>query len=255
MQDFLSNEPYLQRFSTDELVALAERLGIELSLDKDRLFIIDELLEYAPCLNIYQEENPFDAADFKNIGLHTSDSTADTANVPEEIEVAKLPEQYNITYIEVLVRDPLWVFVYWEIRASVKQEIEKTANFNSYILRVKLFECTMGSKCQNLFSIPVTVSDNSLYVNFPPDGPCQAICKTRQDAVFQVELCAVLGVNIEVITVSKPFTLPHILAIPGSNDPLLQDNFFIKASGLDDINVMRTSERTLSFRLDSDEKI
>jgi hypothetical protein len=173
--------------------------------------------------------------------LQSNGATVDT----EEAEAVKLPAQYNVTYIEALVRDPLWVFVYWEIRAAAKQAIEKTQGFTSYMLRVKLFECKMGNELENLFSVPVSISDNCLYLNFPPDGPCRAICKTIHDAVFQVELCAAIDEDIRVITTSKPFSLPRILAIQGSNDPMLQDNFFIKASGLDDINVMRNSERTL----------
>ncbi|GMO24791.1 MAG: hypothetical protein Ta2B_04240 [Termitinemataceae bacterium] len=245
MQDYYSNDSNLQRYSTAELIALAQRLGIDVSPDLDRPFIIDELLEYAPCLNIYQEENPFNPEDFGTTILKSVDNTL------EEFETtAELPKQYNLTFIETLVRDPLWVFVYWELRNIEKKQIERQADFEEYFLRVKLFECKYSDGRENLFTVPVGTQDNSRYLNFPPDTPCRTLCKNLNSGNFQVELCASYGKKKSIIASSKPFELPCILSFSEDEFSGIFNNPFIIASGLNDLPILRNIERTLNTHTD-----
>lgn len=235
MWDSDSNQNYLQRLSTPELILLAERFGFEVSSDLDRLFIIEELLEYAPCLNIYQEEKRFTPVDFSEPLVQS-----------EEIECpppSNLPKQYNVTSIDTLIRDPVWIYVFWEIRNVDKKQIEKQDDFDTFFLRVRLHQCKLDVEFRNLFLVPIDSSDTSRYLNFPPDGPCRTICKQKSDSAFQVELCAQIGKATSVLATSTPFRLPKTLEISGENDDYLKTNKLMRLSGLDDLPVLRTTDR------------
>jgi hypothetical protein len=235
MWDFDSNQNYLQRLSTPELMLLAERLGFEVSSDLDRLFIIEELLEYAPCLNIYQEEKRFTASDFSE------------AIAPgEDIECplpSNLPKQYNVTYIDTLIRDPVWIFVFWEIRTVDKKQIEKQDDFETFFIRVRLHQCKLDLEFRDLFTVPIDSADTSRYLNFPPDGPCRTICKQKSDSEFHIELCAQIGKRVSVLATSSSFKLPKTLEISGENGDDLKKNNLMRLSGLNDLPVLRATDR------------
>ncbi|GMO60942.1 MAG: DUF4912 domain-containing protein [Termitinemataceae bacterium] len=245
MWDFDSNHNYLQRFSTPELIALAERFGFDVEPDMDRLFIIEELLEYAPCLNIYQEEQ-------LTVTTHDFDASMMAGEGPCDLECplpADLPKQYNVTYIDTLIRDPVWIFVFWEIRHVDKKQIEKQEYFENFFIRVRLHQCKLDREFRNLFTVSIDTSDTSRYLHFPPDGPCRTICQQKSDSAFQVELCAQFGKgtgsppDVQVLATSPSFRLPKTLEIPGENEDLLKHNKLIRLSGLDELPVLRNTDR------------
>ncbi|GHU39598.1 DUF4912 domain-containing protein [Spirochaetia bacterium] len=234
MDDYDLHLPYLERLSKNELVELAKRLGVDIPAGLDRLFIIEELLECAPCLNIYQEENGFSEQFLAASALAETD-------IPAPVE---LPKQYNLTYIEAIVRDPLWVFVYWEVRGADKTQLEKTAGFQGYLLKVSLFKCIADNSKSVQYTVSVAPDDTSWYLNFPPDNPCRRICNMVDGCSFRVELCAEINDEITVLAHTQSFTLPGVLGPSGEGNTMLRINPFIRLSGLDDLQVLRNGERT-----------
>ena len=94
---------HLATLSTADLLSLADEFGIDIPENLNRSFVIRELLETA-------EE------------LQSESENEDISEVDGEAEVLEkketLPETYNETEICAVLRNPAWVFVYWDISAA-----------------------------------------------------------------------------------------------------------------------------------------
>ncbi|GHV78668.1 DUF4912 domain-containing protein [Spirochaetia bacterium] len=193
---------FLESVTTAELLKLADREGIDLPPGLDRAIVIEELLEAGG----KQDPGP--------------DGLLDIQAPPPA--TAPLPKHYNISYIEVLIRDPLWAFAFWEVNAHDKETLEQAPDFNGYCLRVL-------SKDNLSFTVQVGTGDSAWYLGFPPEG-----------GRFRVELCAMRKAAPAVLAVSKPFNMPTLpeTNIAGEASPLL------RLSGIDDFNILRNTMRS-----------
>jgi hypothetical protein len=218
--------PYLASLSTEELVRLADRLGMDIPYGLDRVFIIEELLELAA-----DDEFELEVDENEEGAVH---------QVFREMTV--LPRQYNISYIEVMIRDPLWAFVFWEIKSHLKEIYEKSADFEGYFLRViPLNENGMPLGKDDLFTVSVGIDDNAWYLGFPPAevlpapardalsafertrrGPAAETPATGKIGRYRVELCAQQDEKLILLTVSRPFKMPRLIESK-LNEPLCMD--------------------------------
>jgi hypothetical protein len=218
---------YLESLTTRELIRMADREGIDIPPGLERVFIIQELLE-----NDVREKVP----------------------EPEErskLSPVPLPKQYNITYLEVLLRDPLWVFAFWEIKNHDREIFENSGDFEGYCLRVSSTEYVYSSddktaaermpSMETVFTVSVGVEDTAWYLGFPPQG-----------GEFSVELCARLrnpresGRNgsyfsLKPLAVSRPFSMPRLFNPPENEETL--KNPLIRLSGADYFSVLRNTDR------------
>ncbi|MDC7127048.1 MAG: DUF4912 domain-containing protein [Spirochaetales bacterium] len=83
-----------------------------------------------------------------------------------------LPEKYNVTKIVLLLRDPAWAYTYWDIKESDITALKCGASQGGLFLRVYEIKSEKISK-DNIIGysdIPVSISDNSWYVNLPEPG-------------------------------------------------------------------------------------
>ena len=206
---------FLERLSTDELVVLAEHNGLELPADLERAFIIEELLHLG------------------KVGVEKA---------VEEAEHVTLPRQHNFSTVEVLVRDPLWAFVFWEIREHDQQLYEGTQDFEGYCLRVlPLKKDTNQPDMAASFTVDVGEKDNSWYLGFPPDTGC----------FFGVELCVRRQGNCDAFAASRPFKMPRLIEskrnAQGEAQSLYQ-NPLAQLSGIDRFPLLRSMDRRLRPR-------
>ncbi|MDR2518877.1 MAG: DUF4912 domain-containing protein [Spirochaetaceae bacterium] len=227
----------LERLTTCELTALAEQEGIDIPAGLDRIFIVAELLEAAAS-----------AAAVQN-GAGKMPPLEEAAAIPEPV---LLPKQYNITFIEVLIRDPLWAFAFWEIKGADRESREKAPDFGGYCLRVSAIADIGGlppmppgpagqqprqpkkqplKQKEDSFTVPIGAADTAWYLGFSPEG-----------GRFVVELCAVLGGKDTALAASRPFTLPKLANPPYVKDALY-DNPLIRLSGAEDFQVIRNRDR------------
>ena len=226
---------YLERLSTRELKDLAIHFGIDIPQDLERPFVIEELLDNAPCLMFFQAGS---------LKVNRSETDfVDDENIPPPPDPVELPKHYNITQINAIVRDPLWVFVFWEIREADRKVYEKNHGFRGYFLRVSLDKCKKGSTVSSLFTISVSPSDSEWYIHFPPDGPCRKICNMTEDAPFNVALCASYSGGEAVLAATTPFRLPRMLEISERSVPVHDENTMLRMSGMDDLMILRNNER------------
>jgi hypothetical protein len=83
----------------------------------------------------------------------------------------ELPETYNDTRVVVLPKDPVWIYVYWEISKEVVKNLLKQHNgkidFSSIVLRV--YDITdidfNGKNAHKYFDIKTTPNTLSWYIN------------------------------------------------------------------------------------------
>ena len=88
----------LDSMSTTELISLCDEYGISVPDDLNRLFIIGELLEAS--MESQPEEESVKIVE-------------DDGDMPEN-----LPKSYNNTCVDAILRNPAWLFVFWDIKES-----------------------------------------------------------------------------------------------------------------------------------------
>jgi hypothetical protein len=205
---------------------MADREGIDIPPDLERVFIVQELLE---------------------------NDTMEVPPEPEErskLSPVPLPKQYNITYLEVLLRDPLWVFAFWEIKKHDKEIFEKSGDFEGYCLRVSSVKPPVSGRktseervflSETVFTVSVGAEDTAWYLGFPPQG-----------GEFYVELCARLrnsrdpdregtDLFLKPLAASKPFFMPRLFNPPENEETL--KNPLIRLSGAEYFSLLRNTDR------------
>ncbi|MDR2419369.1 MAG: DUF4912 domain-containing protein [Treponema sp.] len=205
--------PCLESLTTQELIQVADSFGIDIPPELDRIFIIEELMESA------EEEEVSDApANKKAAPYRKLLEKRITEPVP-------LPQQYNITFIEVMLRDSLWAFTFWEVKSDDKEIYEKADDFVGYQLKVSEYR-----NSQEPFTILVGTEDDAWYIGFPPGG-----------GHFKIELCALRGDEEIVLAASHPFTMPRLFN--PSEDVVLYKNPLIRLSGIEDFSILHNNDR------------
>ncbi|MDR1107664.1 MAG: DUF4912 domain-containing protein [Spirochaetaceae bacterium] len=208
---------YLESLTTAELARLADRYGLDVPPGLERIFIIEELL------------------DLEGEGADNSGRAGEIPLRETELrEPVRIPKQYNITYIDVLLRDPLWVFAFWEIKTADKDFYEGLADFEGYFLKI----VPRGDKKSpppgkdEPFIISVGPGDSAWYIGFPPSG-----------GRFRVEIGLRRGTEEVALAASRSFTLPKQLNSPGWGNRENAGEPLIQLSGIDDLPVFRNTDR------------
>jgi hypothetical protein len=234
MNDLKINLPYLEGLTTAELSKLADSFDIDIPPGLDRNLIIGELLEFAPCLSLYQNEIAANVT-----ALEQPKPTLVSKSLIELPTPSLLPKHYGFTFIDVLVRDPFWIFVFWEVSAADRKKYEKNADFEGYKLRVRLHNS--GESKDALFMASVGIKDSSRYINFPSES--RYVCDGTKSCSFVVDLCAVCANEKNILVTSGDFCLPAILPLPG--EAAIYEDSMMLLSGLCDLEVLRTVGSTL----------
>jgi hypothetical protein len=231
MNDRSLTRASLESLATGELVKLADRYGLDIPPDLDRRFIIEELLEIALDDEGRDGEGPLEEPPVTEAGF---------------LEPVPLPKQYNITFIEVMIRDPLWAFVFWEIKGFDKEAFEKAADFGGYYLKVSPWGPRRNfprPEGEGVFTVAVETGDTARYLGFPPDEEAEEGKENRQ----KVELCAKRGAGEFVLAVSNPFRLPSLPRRPAGTEQEERykryKNPLVRLSGCGDFHILHNQDR------------
>lgn len=184
MDTMLVSRTYLESLSTADLISLADEYGIDIPENLNRRFIIGELLEAVE-----------DAGEEKKETLQESDV------LPEGSE---LPTSYNETCITAVIRNPAWVYVYWDISSFDIEKLQKNHSFSSLSLKLSFFSRTDTEKPSDVFDISVSLKDREQYILLPTTN-----YSLRVDLVseFKNQLPQVLAYSK---TINLPQNLPQI---------------------------------------------
>jgi len=206
---------WLEGLSTGELIKLADTYGIDIPAGLERIFIIEEILE---CANA-EDEN----------------AKEDIVVNPSYSESVLLPKRYNISYIEIIIRDPLWAFVFWEIKGHDREIHENAADFNGYCLRViPLNEQSQAPSIDNSFTVPVGVQDSARYLGFAEHS-------SMNSGRYIINLCVFRGDSELLIASSLPFDLPKLYE--NENITQMSSNPLLRLSGVQDLSITKNIDR------------
>jgi hypothetical protein len=224
MDDYHISRPHLEGLTTCELTALAENQGIDIPPGLERSFIIEEILE--ALADAFINDDPPGEDDLAEL---------DEKDFPEPVP---LPKQYNITYIDVIIRDPLWVYAFWEIKNSERDVLEKNPGFQGYCLKVSpLGKCRDGES----FTVSIGVSDFAWYLGFSPESITGSTVRADTgDCRFRVELYARFADTQELLAVSRSFSMPSLL---GASGIFGEQNQLRRLSGMEELPILRSGER------------
>lgn len=148
MEKYVYSRSFLESLSTSDLISLADDNGIDIPEGLNRRFIIGELLEI-------KEDHLVLEAD-----IHAS------ASGPTE-QPASLPDTYNETSITALLRDPGWIFVYWDFHAPAYTVAVESHAFESFFLRINTISEINPNEVVDFFDIDIGLHDRKWYVHFP----------------------------------------------------------------------------------------
>jgi hypothetical protein len=187
----------------------------------ERIFIIEELLGIT-----FGEDESEDEGEGQ---LHA---------IFDFMEPAPLPKQYNITFIDVIIRDPFWVYAFWEIKNNDKELYEKSPDFGGYFLKVRNIRESSRRDAGDSFIVQVGTGDAAWYLGFPPSGDETDVVSSGERR-YQVELRGLRGNDEFLLAFSRPITLPAF------RRPLAQNSLSPLAwlSGADDFRIIRSTER------------
>lgn len=206
--------PWLESLSTAELIKVADSFGIDIPSGLERVFIIEELLETT---------------------LRGGDDAEDVLETRADFaETAALPKQYNISYIEIMIRDPFWAFVFWEIKEHDRQIHENAPDFEGYCLRV--IPVNEGEAGEDSFTVLVDVDDTARYLGFQQEP------QTSSNRSYIVKLCAIRGALEVPLVSSRVFSLPRLNDTPDLNNEMHQHPC-ICLSGARDFSVIKNADR------------
>lgn len=142
---------YLETLSTSDLLHLAEDFGIDIPEGLNRRFILGELLEIVE----------YDTRDSIDSGILVDTVIAQPAD--------SLPETYNETSVSILLRDPGWLFAYWDFHANLYAAISGNYRFETFFLRVNSLSSVSPVVVKDWFDIDVGLNDRQWYVHLPQD--------------------------------------------------------------------------------------
>lgn len=160
-----------------ELIDIAKSLGVKGTAKLTR----EELIEHILLLDTPFSANPEDE---KLISHHLEESLNDGSSlvtqpsIPEhltkkavygETEQA-IPENYNETRIVLLVRDPYWLYCYWEIDTETKNRLsQQFGGFYQIPLILRVYDITNitfdGNNSNSYFDVKINNNARSWYIN------------------------------------------------------------------------------------------
>lgn len=146
MENMTLSRIYLETMTSDDLISLADEYGIDIPEGLSRRFIIGELIEAIDEPHSEQADN---------------DLVIDDLEVKES---SVLPKSYNETQISVILRNPAWAFVYWDLNDTDSREAQQTKSFSTFVLRVLYFAQVDDEKPSEMYDIPVKSEDYDRYI-------------------------------------------------------------------------------------------
>jgi len=213
---------WLESLSTDELTKLADTHGIDIPPGLERIFIIEEILEIA---NMEINESEVEAIEI----------------APGVTETALLPKQYNISFVEVIIRDPLWIFVFWEIKKHDREMTENAGDFNGYFLKIiPLDENGAELKSsENKYTVSINNDDCARYIGLAEQASRNS--DSGKPVRYMIKLGALRGDTEYHLASSGHFCMPRI----SENELIaeLNQNPLIHLSGINDLSITKNTDR------------
>ncbi len=193
----------LRSLSYNELSHIADKGNISVLQDMDKESLISVIFEAL-------EEERLDREGNNNLTIQIE---AKKYAVSQDQELflefgdnVELPDRYQETRLVLMLRDPSWVYCYWDIEDRVLDELKENSDYSGLILRVTELAASDWGKDSfvDWFDIPIQFDDLRRYINLP-----------SEDTFYGVEIYALLGekealiVRSNIVESSRDYITPY----------------------------------------------
>lgn len=194
--DATVNVERLNGLSIDALYALADKMGLDLPIELERVFIVEALLEAF-------EEDSEERRSSGDAAVHIEEkkySGSELDEIDASLDAAPCIEcRYNETVVHVIARDPEWAFVFWDVKDDALDELRANPAFSCMFLRV-VKESASEGKATASFEVVVGEDDDHWYLHLPDEG-----CS------YRVDLYARIGAKSRLLAHSSIVHTPRAL--------------------------------------------
>jgi hypothetical protein len=208
----------LEKLPFSDLVQLADEYGVDVPEDLDRRFLIAELLELS------EESNHFD----EEMVIASEDG---------EVNTVVLSGNFNETQVSCVLRNPAWLFVFWNISDADSITVKNTPGA-SLKLRICSFTDSKDAKPDEAFEVQTSTQSQEQYVLLP-----------KGKKYIKVELVLVTPGASEVLAYSPIITIPHGSSLVNDLQPGREMDFspIIELSGMREILAEQYKNHRHSF--------
>lgn len=222
------NVERLTGLSIEALYALAEKMGLDLPVGLERLFVMEAILEAF-------EEDLVDRKSSGKTASHMEEkkfSGSELDEIDASLDAAPCIEsRYNETVIHLIPRDPEWAFVFWDIKNDDLDSLCRGNEPAGLILRVGMNPGADGI-CQDSFDVNVSLDDDHWYLQLP-----------EADGEYRVELYSRCKPRPRLLARSNAIKTPKALTTE-SLDALDEHAMKLAAlSGLDTLMPQQVPDR------------
>ncbi|MEN6382128.1 MAG: DUF4912 domain-containing protein [Rectinema sp.] len=215
------NPEILSLLSDEELRTLAEKMNIYVPEGLERIFLIEEIIdayEDDTSDKVYSHDAPDHLEEKKLAG---------TGFIPGRLEDISIPDYYNETYINAIVRDPLWIFAFWDIADSTRQKYIGEAETSRLLLRIS--EAT-GFEPSFSYDIVVSFDDRKWYINVP-----------HPKRSYMIDLCIVKCHKVRILARSNIVRMPSQYLDISSKLPQVTRSLLV-LSGSEELHLIEPKE-------------
>ena len=212
------NRASLEKLSFSDLVQLADEYGVDVPEDLDRRFLIAELLELAEESNNKEDEMIIASED-------------------ENQQPVILNGNFNETQVSCVLRNPAWLFVFWNLNDSDYAKINEDSS-NSLKLRICLYSDLKDTKPEEAFEVQTPSQSQEQYVLIP-----------KGKKYIKVELVCVSSGAAEVIAFSPVISIPQGAPLVNDLQPGREESFspVIELSGIRELLTEQYKNHRHSF--------
>lgn len=200
------NRASLEKLSFSDLVQLADEYGVDVPEDLDRRFLIAELLELSEESNNKEDEMII-------------------ATESDNQQPLILNGNFNETQVSCVLRNPAWLFVFWNLGDSDYSKIYENQS-HSLKLRICSYENPLDQKPDEAFEVQTPSQSQEQYVLLP-----------KGKKYLKVELVCVGNGTSDVIAISPMISIPQGSAIVNDLQPGREEAFtpVLELSGIKEL--------------------
>jgi len=209
----------LQALSVEDLIRIAEKGNITYLENSNK----DDLVT---AISDAFDEDRQEREEMYNLAVRIASTKYDVSLI-EELDIStedeiEIPERYNENRMILMLRDPSWAFLYWDLSEQKRKDIQNRAGVKGLFLRIYEMDGSVKSESgvMDFFDIPVTLDDSRRYINLP-----------ERDTCYMAELRISIGENDLQVLQSNIIETSREFIMPSRNNDFENTDLLIQLSG------------------------
>lgn len=161
----------LQALSLEDLQKIAVKGNISFLEDSAKEDLVSTIIDAF-------EEDRKERDEMYNLAVRITSKKFDVSLI-EELDLSneeeiELPLNYRENRIVLMLRDPSWAFLYWDLEDKKREEMDLHPGFKGLFLRIYEMDGLQKEESGviDFFDIPVTTEDSRRYINLPEMDTC-----------------------------------------------------------------------------------